>query len=86
MNLMIAHEMRKPSDSTDSEQADIELLHGISTELIAEQNHLELYGKIVDAAISITRSQFGTMQLLCPLDDASGHGGELSLLCSRGLS
>ena len=25
------------------------------------------------------------MQLLCPQDDASGHGGELSLLCSRGL-
>lgn len=25
------------------------------------------------------------MQLLCPQDDASGHGGELSLLFSRGL-
>ena len=73
------------SDSPENGQADMDLLHGISVELIAEQDHVELYGKIVDAAVSITRSQFGTMQLLCPQDDSSGHGGELSLLCSRGL-
>ena len=66
-------------------QADIDLLHGISTALIAEQDHTALYGKIVDAAITITGSQFGTMQLLCPLGDRSGNGGKLGLLCSRGL-
>jgi len=65
--------------------SDIELLHSISVALIGEQDRFELYGKIVDAAISITGSQFGTMQLLMPADDASGHGGELKLLCSRGL-
>ena len=66
-------------------QADIDLLHGISTALIAEQDHKALYGKIVDAAITITGSQFGTMQLLCPQGDSSGNGGKLVLLCSRGL-
>ncbi|MDO7842346.1 HWE histidine kinase domain-containing protein [Sphingomonas immobilis] len=64
---------------------DIELLHSISIELIGEQDRVELCGKIVDAAIAITRSQFGTMQLLCPPDDPSGNGGCLQLLCSRGL-
>ena len=65
--------------------ADINLLHSICVELIGEQNRAELYGKIVDAAVSITRSQFGTMQLLCPPGDPSGHGGELHLLYSHGL-
>lgn len=65
--------------------ADIELLHGISVALIGEQDRVELCEKIVDAAISITGSQFGTMQLLCPKGDASGHGGDLQLLCYRGL-
>ena len=67
------------------EAADIELLHRISTVLIGEQDRVELYGKIVDAAVTITGSQFGTMQLLLPQGDPSGHGGELQLLCSRGL-
>ncbi|TCR63089.1 HWE histidine kinase domain-containing protein [Bosea sp. BK604] len=64
---------------------DVDLLHQISVELIGERDRTELYGKIVDAAVSITRSQFGTMQLLCPKDDPSGHGGQLQLLCHRGL-
>lgn len=71
--------------SPDGEMADIELLHSISVELIGERDLVELYGKIVDAAVSIAGSQFGTMQLLCPQGDRSGHGGELQLLCSRGL-
>lgn len=69
----------------DDELSDIELLHRISTSLIAEHDPEELYGKIVDAAVLITGSQFGTMQRLCPTDDASGHGGELQLLAHRGL-
>ncbi len=73
--------------SRDSETAlsDIEFLHRISLDLIGEQDLEALYGKIVDAAVSITGSQFGTMQLLCPQGHPSGHGGELQLLCSRGL-
>src|ERR1700760_3664369 len=65
---------------------DIDLIHSISVELIGERNRSELYGKIVDAAISITDSQFGTMQRLRPKGDPMGHGGELELLFSRGLS
>lgn len=77
--------LHMPLAAPASEQADIDLLHGISVELIGEHDRVELCSKIVDAAVSITRSQFGTMQLLCPLGDPSGHGGELNLLCSRGL-
>jgi two-component sensor histidine kinase len=72
-------------EASKNELSDIDLLHAISVALIAEQDRVELYGKIVDAAVTITGSQFGTMQLLCPANDASGHAGELQLLCSRGL-
>lgn len=85
MNMLPVETLRVPSGGSDSDQADIDFLHGISIELIAEQDQVKLYSKIVDAAVAITRSQFGTMQLLCPLGDHSGHGGELGLLCSRGL-
>jgi signal transduction histidine kinase len=71
--------------ASESDLNDIDLLHSISVELIGEQDREALYGKIVDAAVSIAGSQFGTMQLLCPEDHHSGHGGELQLLCSRGL-
>ncbi|NBB10175.1 ATP-binding protein [Pseudomonas sp. SLFW] len=73
------------SATSKDDLSDIELLHTISMALIGEQDLEALYGKIVDAAVSITGSQFGTMQKLCPPDHASGHGGELQLLASRGL-
>lgn len=74
-----------PTAAPEGELADIDLLHRISVELIGEHDSVELCGKILDAAVAITRSQFGTMQLLCPKGDPSGHGGELQLLCHRGL-
>ena len=69
----------------EGELSDIDLLHRISVALINEQDRVELYRKIVGAAVTITGSQFGTMQLLCPADDPSGHGGELQLLAQHGL-
>ncbi|MFK0310396.1 ATP-binding protein [Pseudomonas sp. NPDC090233] len=60
-------------------------MHSISVALLGEHDRQALYGKIVDAAASITGSQFATMQVLCPPDHGSGHGGKLQLLCSRGL-
>ena len=69
----------------DGSLSDVDLLHKISVALINEQDRLELYGKIVEAAMAVTGAQFGTMQLLCPPDDPSGHGGELQLLAHRGL-
>lgn len=73
------------AEAPSGELSDIDLLHKISIALINEQDRFELYGKIVEAAVAITGSQFGTMQLLCPPDDPSGHGGELQLLAQRGL-
>ena len=69
----------------DAGLSDIDLLHSISVALLGEHDRQALYGKIVDAAASITGSQFATMQVLCPPDHGSGHGGKLQLLCSRGL-
>ncbi|MEN0029309.1 MAG: HWE histidine kinase domain-containing protein [Pseudomonadota bacterium] len=65
--------------------SDIELLHRISTALIGEHDTDLLYGRIVDAAVAITGSQFGTMQRLTSEDDPSGRVGELQLLAHRGL-
>ncbi|WEK06036.1 MAG: HWE histidine kinase domain-containing protein [Candidatus Devosia phytovorans] len=64
--------------------SDIELLHAISNELIGEQDSDALYGKILDAAMAIMGSQFGTIQLLRSHSDGSGVG--LHLLVSRGLT
>jgi two-component sensor histidine kinase len=72
--------------SADAQAAlsDIDLLHAISMDLIGEQDPTALYGKIVDAAIAITGSQFGTMQLRRQPDDGGAPG--LHLLVSRGLT
>lgn len=85
---MVSNHFASQSASAEHGSAtnDLELLHAISVALISEQDSALLYGKIVDAAVAITGSQFGTMQILTPLDDPSGHGGELRLLASRGLS
>lgn len=76
---------RGPAIESDGAMSDIDLLHSISMELIGEQDRVELYGKIVDAAIAITGSQYGTMQVLGPSGDGEGEGIGLQLLCSRGL-
>ncbi|GBU18222.1 MULTISPECIES: ATP-binding protein [Methylobacterium] len=75
-----------PVGEPDADRSDIDLLHSIGMALIGEQDRVALYGKIVDAAIAIAGSQFGTMQLLCPQGHPSGRGGQLQLLCARGLS
>lgn len=68
----------------DQELSDIDLVHAISMDLIGEQDRTALYGKIVDAAIAITGSQYGTMQLRRLPDDGGEPG--LHLLVSRGLT
>ncbi|MCV4265689.1 GAF domain-containing hybrid sensor histidine kinase/response regulator [Pseudomonas capsici] len=83
--LNIAYPASASVTAYEDELSDIDLLHSISTELIGEQDLATLYGKIVNAAVCITGSQFGTMQLLCPQGHSSGRGGMLQLLCSRGL-
>ncbi len=73
------------ANAPDTDLCDIDLLHRISIALIGEQDREALYAKIVDAAVTITGSQFGTMQRLCTEGHSHGHEGELQLLYSHGL-
>nr|WP_100253300.1 ATP-binding protein [Methylobacterium sp. UNC300MFChir4.1] len=59
--------------------------HPLCVDLIGENDLGALCGKIVDAAVRITSSQFGTMQRLCPLNHPT-HPGHLELLYARGLT
>ena len=61
--------------------ADLELLRGISAELIGQENVESLYEKILDAGIAIMGSDFASMQMLYP---ERGKAGELLLLAFRG--
>ncbi|MGU3387794.1 hypothetical protein ACLBYG_25035 [Methylobacterium sp. D53M] len=76
---------RRTVEARDGGRADIDLLHGICVDLIGENDLGALCGKIVDAAVRITGSQFGTMQRLCPPDHPT-HPGHLELLYARGLT
>src|SRR5581483_7725338 len=66
-----------------AELADTKLLQDISAQLIEPGDENALYSKIVDAAATIMRSDFATMQMLYP---QRGPKGELRLLASRGLT
>jgi PAS domain S-box-containing protein len=75
--------LRKSEAQLEAELADTKLLQGISAQLISEQNIESLYEKILDAAVAIMRSDYGSMQMLYP---ERGSGGELYLLAFRGFS
>lgn len=62
----------------ESELSDSKLLQGVSAEIIQSEDSQALYGKIMDAAASIMRSDFASMQMLYP------ERKELRLLASRG--
>jgi len=57
-------------------------LQNISTQLIHEDNEDALYEKILDAAVLIMRSDFGSFQKYCP----DRNQGELQLLVQRGFT
>lgn len=67
----------------EDELADARLLHQMSIELIQEDGTEGLYKKIVEAAVAIMRSQFGTMQMLYP---DPGKIGKLQILASSGFT
>ena len=67
----------------EAELADTRLLQTVSAEIVHEANVDVLYQKILDAAVSIMRSDFGSMQMLYP---ERGAAGELRLLAFRGFS
>jgi signal transduction histidine kinase/ActR/RegA family two-component response regulator len=74
--------LRASEQRLRAELADTQLLQQISSELIDQENVGALYDKIVDAAMRIMRSDFGSMQVLVP---ERGKSGELRLLSHRGL-
>jgi len=74
-------------DITDRKQAaaaiaadleDTRLLHDLSTQLITETDTQQLYEKILDTAIALSRADAGSFQCLEP------DAGELHLLATRG--
>ncbi|HET6252932.1 MAG TPA: ATP-binding protein [Puia sp.] len=70
-------------EQLEAELADARLLHKLSIELIQEDGTAGLYKKIVEAAVAIMRSQFGTMQMLYP---DGGRIGKLRLLACSGFT
>jgi PAS domain S-box-containing protein len=74
--------LRESQEQLSAELAAARQLQGISAELIHDQDAAGLYDKLVEAAATIMRSDFATMQMLHP---ERGSGGELRLLASRGL-
>ena len=63
--------------------ADVELLQGLSAQLLQEEHVAGLYEKLIDAAVAILRSDYASMQMLYP---ERGKSGELRLLAFRGFN
>ncbi|HET8636865.1 MAG TPA: PAS domain S-box protein, partial [Acidobacteriaceae bacterium] len=74
---------RESEQRLEAELADMRQLQSISSEIAYEENVEGLYQKILDAAVAIMRSDFGSMQMLYP---ERGSGGELFLLAHRGFN
>jgi PAS domain S-box len=75
--------LRQSEAQLEAELTDTKLLQDISAQLISEETVEALYEKILDAAIAIMRSDYGSMQMLYP---ERGSGGELRLLAFRGFN
>jgi signal transduction histidine kinase/ActR/RegA family two-component response regulator len=72
--------LRAKEQRLRAELADTQLLQRISAELLDERNVNALYEKLVDAAMAIMRSDFGSMQVLHP------QPAELQVLAARGFT
>jgi PAS domain S-box-containing protein len=73
--------LRDSERRLSAELADTQLLQRLSAQLIEDQGTASLYETLVDAARSIMRSEFASMQILHP---ERGPHGELRLIASRG--
>jgi signal transduction histidine kinase len=71
------------SRQLEAELADATLLQTLSMELIQEDGTAGLYNKLVEAAKTLMRSQFASMQVLFP---DSNSIGKLRMLASSGFS
>lgn len=72
--------LRQSQEHMAADLADMTRLQAISSQLMGEQKIDGLYKKILDAAVTILHSDFGSMQMFYP------ERGELRLLASRGFS
>ena len=72
--------LRKSEQELAAELDAVQQLHQVSLRLADAGNSQALYESIMDAAVSIMRSEFASMQLLLP----DRNGGELHLLAFHG--
>ncbi len=77
----VEKELRRSKAQLAAELAETKLLQSVSAQLVNGDTIETLYQKIVDAAVSIMRSDFASMQMLYP---ERGKGGELLLLAFHG--
>jgi PAS domain S-box-containing protein len=75
--------LRESEARLEAELAGAKLLQSISSEIIREENVDALYKQILDAAVAVMQSEFGSLQMLYP---ERGSGGELLLLAHQGFS
>jgi two-component sensor histidine kinase len=76
-----AYQMLGAREQLEAELTDTKRLQRLSAQLIYEADISALYDKIMDAAVSIMRSDFASIQMYYP---ERGSGGELRLLASHG--
>lgn len=81
--LALAIERRRADEALRAELADTRLLQEISSAFIDQANASSVYDKIIDAAMTIMRSDFASMQML---HAERGPKGELQLLAFRGFN
>jgi PAS domain S-box-containing protein len=74
-------ELRQDVANLTDELSNMRLLQQISTELIGEGDVKKLYERLVDAAASMMKSDFASMQMYHP---QKGKDGSLQLLAHRG--
>ena len=80
----MAHQALRDSEARlQAERDDSELLRKVSVEMTNRGDAALLYERILDAAVTIMRSDYASVQMLYP---DRGAGGELRLLGSRGFS
>lgn len=79
----VEKELRESREQLADELAATRQLQAVSTELIQEDNTEALYGRILDAAVSIMRADYASLQMFCP---ERGGAGELRLLYVQGFN
>jgi len=76
-----AYQMLGAREQLEAELTDTKRLQALSAQLLPEADISALYEKVMDAAVSIMRSDFASIQMYYP---ERGSSGELRLLASHG--